>query len=83
ASRPAENSRGFQATDYAFGGTMRRVVTPEAARFKRRYATRKFPHIFRGLKPTAMVGPRYASLNAPTASCVERYGGTPVPRYSR
>ncbi|MGH7957895.1 MAG: hypothetical protein ACREH8_12940, partial [Opitutaceae bacterium] len=77
--------------------TMRRVVTPEAARFKRRYATRKFSHIFRGLKPTAMVGPRYASLgpryaslgpryaslNAPAATWVERYGGTPVPRYSR
>ncbi|MGH7943780.1 MAG: hypothetical protein ACREF9_02025, partial [Opitutaceae bacterium] len=28
-----------------FGGTMRRVVTPEAARFQRRYATRKFSHI--------------------------------------
>ncbi|MGH7956269.1 MAG: hypothetical protein ACREH8_04570, partial [Opitutaceae bacterium] len=46
----------------AFGGTMRRVVTPEAARFKRRYATRKFSHIFRGLKPTAMVGPGRTSL---------------------
>ncbi|MGH7957621.1 MAG: hypothetical protein ACREH8_11515, partial [Opitutaceae bacterium] len=54
-------------------------MTLEAGRFKRRYATQKFSHIFRGLKPTAMAGPRYARINASAAICVESYGGTPVP----